>query len=78
MSTIPNIYLNADDEESDEQLKRCKFHCGDWEKYRRLLQDSVKFDLILTSETIYNPENYKKLFSLFGSLLKPDGKMYVI
>lgn len=35
-----------------------------------------KFDLILTSETIYNPSCHKKLLDLMTTHLKQDGIMY--
>lgn len=31
----------------------------------------------MTSETIYNPENYEKLINFFKSRLKPSGKVYL-
>lgn len=36
-----------------------------------------KYDVILTSETIYNPQNYRKLLNFFKSRLKGDGKVYL-
>jgi hypothetical protein len=33
------------------------------------------YDLILTSETIYNIGNYRKLVQLFDHILKPQGTM---
>lgn len=38
--------------------------------------ESQKFDIILTSETIYNPECYQKLLTLMTNCLKQDGVMY--
>ena len=34
-----------------------------------------KFDLILTSETIYNTSNQHKLISIFKNLLKKNGQV---
>ncbi|KAF2349167.1 S-adenosyl-L-methionine-dependent methyltransferase [Trinorchestia longiramus] len=34
---------------------------------------SEKFDFILTSETIYNQDNYEKLLDIFTSCLQPEG-----
>jgi len=53
-----------------------KFIAGDWGKS---LLDAIgerKFQLILTSETIYNESNYPKLVEAMNSLLDDDGKMY--
>jgi hypothetical protein len=37
--------------------------------------DFLSYDLILTSETIYNIGNYGKLVKLFDHILKPQGIM---
>ena len=34
------------------------------------------YDVILTAETIYKPDNYCKLTHIFTNLLSPAGKMY--
>ncbi|XP_076765968.1 histidine protein methyltransferase 1 homolog [Xylocopa sonorina] len=74
--TIPNVSLNFDDRES--VLKRCRFFCGDWESFTKLYSpidenELTKYDLIFTSETIYNPDNHKKLYEVFKQRLKQDG-----
>lgn len=40
-------------------------------------KDDVKFDRILTSETIYNPKNYVKIINVLSNKLKPDGHCYL-
>lgn len=37
---------------------------------------TLRYDVILTSETIYNTDNYKKLLTTMSELLKPTGTMY--
>ncbi|CAL7950368.1 unnamed protein product [Xylocopa violacea] len=74
--TIPNVSLNFDDRES--VLERCQFFCGDWESFTKLNSSTdenelTKYDLIFTSETIYNPDNHKKLYEVFKQRLKEDG-----
>ncbi|KAK9298128.1 hypothetical protein QLX08_008447 [Tetragonisca angustula] len=73
--TIPNVLLNFDDRES--VLKRCQFFCGDWGSFTKLRSSNgdkfVRYDLIFTSETIYNPDNHKKLYEVFKQRLKEDG-----
>ncbi|CAK9812968.1 Histidine protein methyltransferase 1 homolog [Anthophora plagiata] len=74
--TIPNVLLNFEDRENT--LKRCEFFCGDWESFTKLRTSSdgnelTKYDLIFTSETIYNPDNHKKLYEVFKQRLKRDG-----
>lgn len=36
-----------------------------------------KYDIIITSETIYNSKYYEKLLNLFKSRLKSDGRIYL-
>jgi len=42
-----------------------------------LLDENKKYDYIFTSETIYNPDNYKKLYEIFKTKLKADGTVWV-
>lgn len=72
--TIPNVLLNTKDREG--ALKKCEFFSGDWESFTRLNvsdNEAAKYDLIFTSETIYNPDNHKKLYEVFKQRLKQDG-----
>ncbi|XP_034242663.1 histidine protein methyltransferase 1 homolog [Thrips palmi] len=84
--TIPNVLLNLTDEESqsliDSQGKSsCEFYSGDWSSFVDKLQEGrtemLKFDYILTSETIYNSENYSKLINVFKKCLKNSGTVYL-
>ncbi|KAF6203456.1 hypothetical protein GE061_001787 [Apolygus lucorum] len=68
--TIPNVSLN-----DENSLDRCQFWSGDWESYDQV--DNTRFDLILTSETIYNAKNHKKLHDVIKSKLNPGGAAYV-
>ncbi|XP_061188653.1 histidine protein methyltransferase 1 homolog [Saccostrea echinata] len=72
--TIPNVLdLNKTDS------CQCRFFSGDWgglQKYAENHPD-LKFDFILTAETIYNLDNYTKLHRLFQQLLKDNGKILV-
>lgn len=76
-STIPNVYLNFEDEELSAEIKKCKFYSGDWASFDKLLDESEKFDIILTSETLYNPSNYNKLISLFKHRLSNNGDIFI-
>ncbi|KAG0708485.1 Histidine protein methyltransferase 1 [Chionoecetes opilio] len=65
------------------------FYSGDWDAVNQLLSskhnceiskaenmtddEGGKFDLILTSETIYNPSCHKKLLDVMTACLKQDG-----
>ncbi|KAJ8721982.1 hypothetical protein PYW08_004384 [Mythimna loreyi] len=76
--TIPNVILNIEDEEKREiEIQRCKFYSGDWDSFNKKLPNSEVYDIILTSETIYNECNYEKLISLFMDRLSKDGAAYV-
>uniref|UniRef100_A0A1B6KCG5 protein-histidine N-methyltransferase n=1 Tax=Graphocephala atropunctata TaxID=36148 RepID=A0A1B6KCG5_9HEMI len=70
-ATIPNIQLNTE----PSWLTNCRFFSGDWESFAELAQFTC--DLIVTSETIYNPDNYLKLHSTIQRLLKPSGTALV-
>ncbi|XP_037027450.1 histidine protein methyltransferase 1 homolog [Bradysia coprophila] len=74
--TIENVLLNFRDTKL-ETLQRCKFYAGDWSKYVEATKDDIKYDLILTSETIYNANNYGKLLNVFKTKLKDDGMALV-
>ena len=55
--TMPNVLLNFSDKSN------FRFFSGDWKNLEeRLKQGSLTgYDVILTSETIYNVQNYDKL-----------------
>lgn len=74
--TIPNVLLNFKDKQ--ETLEKCEFYCGDWASFTMLFEKDIKsgdqkYDFIFTSETIYNPENHRKLYEVFKNKLKPNG-----
>uniref|UniRef100_A0A183D8J0 Methyltranfer_dom domain-containing protein n=1 Tax=Gongylonema pulchrum TaxID=637853 RepID=A0A183D8J0_9BILA len=52
--------------------KDCQFYACDWKTLQHKLADQ-KFDVILTSETIYNEKNYESLHDVIDALLIPDG-----
>ena len=76
--TIPNTLINKPDIGATS-----KFFSGDWQSFEdeylsnEIKTEEQKFDLILTSETIYNEENHKKLVSIFKKFLKKDGDVLV-
>lgn len=75
--TIPNVLLNFDDRENI--VTKCEFYAGDWASFATLFDDdeSRKYDYIFTSETIYNPDNHKKLYEIFKRRLKINGVGFV-
>ncbi|KAG6440679.1 hypothetical protein O3G_MSEX001355 [Manduca sexta] len=75
--TIPNLLLNIEEEDRESEIKRCKFYSGDWASFNKILPDGTIYDVILTSETIYNDSNYEKLTKLFIDRLSEQGTIFV-
>ncbi|KFB39817.1 AGAP009532-PA-like protein [Anopheles sinensis] len=77
-TTMINYDLNCrseDKNESDVPVAAVKFFSGDWGSFTENFDE--KYDLILTSETIYSTQNYGKLLQLFDRKLEPDGIVYL-
>ncbi|NXU36738.1 MET18 methyltransferase, partial [Drymodes brunneopygia] len=68
-------------EGSPDMLNRCRFFSGEWSQISQLLLSSnkpcSKYDLILTSETIYNPDYYSALHDALAQLLDRNGRVYL-
>ncbi|XP_031573617.1 histidine protein methyltransferase 1 homolog [Actinia tenebrosa] len=88
--TMPNVFLNLKSSHyhfSNQQLEsllsaKCRFYAGDWkclENYINHNKDPEQlYDIILTSETIYDTRNQSKLLSFIRSHLRyPYGVVYV-
>ncbi|XP_045498482.1 histidine protein methyltransferase 1 homolog isoform X1 [Colias croceus] len=76
--TIPNVILNIEDEENRKnEIQKCQFYSGDWQSFNEILAENEKYDIILTSETIYNLSNYDKLVNFFNQRLTNDGTVYI-
>ncbi|XP_077586359.1 histidine protein methyltransferase 1 homolog [Stigmatopora nigra] len=61
-------------------LTRCRFFSGDWRTFLPFLSSEeplLKYDIIMTSETIYNTDYYLALHNVFHKLLAPDGRVYL-
>ncbi|XP_062509984.1 histidine protein methyltransferase 1 homolog isoform X2 [Corticium candelabrum] len=75
--TIPSVAMNT----SNGPDRHHKFYAGEWGSLPDLLNpakaDSKKFDFILTSETIYNPDSYPSLIHVVKQLLKRTGVAYL-
>lgn len=61
------------------ELGKCRFFSGEWSEFCKLVLTSdklfEKYDLILTSETIYNPDYYGTLHQTFLRLLDENGRV---
>lgn len=68
-------------EGSPDVLNRCRFFSGEWSQVSQLLLNSnkpcSKYDIILTSETIYNPDYYSALHDTLAQLLDRNGRVYL-
>ncbi|XP_071769673.2 histidine protein methyltransferase 1 homolog [Centroberyx gerrardi] len=61
-------------------MTRCRFFSGDWTAFLALAlkeDPSPKYDIIFTSETIYNTAYYPALHDTLHRLLAPDGLVYL-
>jgi SAM-dependent methyltransferase len=79
--TIPNVMLNTSELQTDGIVPSSRFFAGDWKDFADLISAELsenrnRYDYILTSETIYNPDNHRKLLAVFKECLKPGGVMY--
>lgn len=88
--TVPNVFLNEDSAVASECTE---FYSGDWASFLDLLctkkQDEMssakklkldsemRFNFILSSETIYNKCNYEKIYNILNGLLEKDGTAFV-
>lgn len=79
---MPNVLLNCkdtltDDEKIEQLSTECSFYAGDWSHFTELTKNIEKYDLILTSETIYNINNQHKLLDTLKARLKASGIVLV-
>ncbi|NWR74662.1 MET18 methyltransferase, partial [Centropus unirufus] len=62
-------------------LSKCRFFSGGWPEVCQLLLSSnrpfSKYDMILTSETIYNVDYYSALHDTLAELLDKNGRVYL-
>lgn len=71
--TSQNVSLNKNSD--DQNNSCCKYFCGDWESFSSL--NDVQYDVILSSETIYNPDNHLKLLNTLKRKLKTNGVVLI-
>lgn len=69
--TIKNYCFNCCNNKDIQADAEAHFFSGDWASFRQNTQQL--YDIILTSETIYNANNYGKLIALLKNKLKPGG-----
>uniref|UniRef100_A0A3Q1GC39 protein-histidine N-methyltransferase n=1 Tax=Acanthochromis polyacanthus TaxID=80966 RepID=A0A3Q1GC39_9TELE len=77
--TVPNVMLNWNLSQHP-LLTKCHFFSGDWSTFLDLvlkMDPPTKFDIIFTSETIYNTVYYPVLHETLQKLLAPHGLVYL-
>lgn len=85
--TIPNVALNVSSKKVsgvissqkdvlESMQNSCQFISGDWSTTRSLLKPA-SYDIILTSETIYNINMQHWLYELIKYCLKPGGVVFI-
>lgn len=63
-----------------DSLAKCRFFSGDWSTFLALVkkeEPQPKYDIIFSSETIYNTAYYPALHETLHKLLAPDGLVYI-
>jgi len=74
--TIPTVCATFQQNEVKHRECKIDFYSGDWGAVGRYLKDQhyEKFDLILSSETIYNVDYYAKICDFLREHLSRDGR----
>ncbi len=70
----------AVDQSQQPLLAKCRFFSGDWSTFLALVEKDdpqPKYDIIFTSETIYNTAYYPSLHETLHMLLAPGGLVYL-
>lgn len=78
--TSPPPKKRASDSSQQPLLAKCRFFSGDWSTFLALVkkeEPQPKYDIIFTSETIYNTAYYPVLHETLNNLLAPDGLVYL-
>uniref|UniRef100_A0A0N5AGY0 protein-histidine N-methyltransferase n=1 Tax=Syphacia muris TaxID=451379 RepID=A0A0N5AGY0_9BILA len=57
-------------------MNKCKFYFGDWKNFQEELAGH-RFDIIFSSETIYNEQLYERFHGLLDAALKPNGMILI-
>ena len=74
--TAVNVLLNN---KTDSQIiSRFNYMFGDWSAIAdEMTASGLKFDLILSSETLYNCDNYEKFVKVIKTSLSENGTVYI-
>ncbi|XP_001514509.1 histidine protein methyltransferase 1 homolog [Ornithorhynchus anatinus] len=77
----PQLKRSKASDPPPELLWRCRFFSGEWFEFTKLVLGGAKphgnYDIILTSETIYNPDYYSALHDALVRLLSENGRVFL-
>ncbi|XP_020830342.1 histidine protein methyltransferase 1 homolog [Phascolarctos cinereus] len=77
----PGLKRRRNSNPAQELLSKCRFFSGEWYEFSKLVLSSkktfAKYDIILTSETIYNPSYYSAFHQTLASLLDENGQVFL-
>ncbi|XP_027724134.1 histidine protein methyltransferase 1 homolog [Vombatus ursinus] len=77
----PDLKRRRNSNPAQELLSRCRFFSGEWYEFSKLVLSSkkafAKYDIILTSETIYNPSYYSAFHQTLANLLDENGQVFL-
>ncbi|XP_072504791.1 histidine protein methyltransferase 1 homolog [Notamacropus eugenii] len=75
----PDLKRRRNSNPSQELLSKCRFFSGEWCEFSKLVLSNkkafTKYDVILTSETIYNPSYYSAFHQTLANLLDENGQV---
>ncbi|XP_043858614.1 histidine protein methyltransferase 1 homolog [Dromiciops gliroides] len=77
----PDLKRRRNSNPTQELLSKCRFFSGEWLEFSKLVLSSkkafAKYDIILTSETIYNPSYYSAFHQTLANLLDENGQVFL-
>ncbi|XP_036609361.1 histidine protein methyltransferase 1 homolog [Trichosurus vulpecula] len=77
----PDLKRRRNSNPTQELLSKCRFFSGEWYEFSKLVLSSkkafAKYDIILTSETIYNPSYYSAFHQTLANLLDENGQVFL-
>ncbi|NXD82949.1 MET18 methyltransferase, partial [Halcyon senegalensis] len=80
-TSVPPAKRPKKAERLPDGVTKCRFFSGEWSEVSQLLSSGdkpfSKYDIIVTSETIYNPDYYSTLHDTLAQLLHKNGRVYL-
>lgn len=81
--TLPNVIINMCDKVTSEKRHlryargKSKFIAADWAVSDNLMARDLRFDLILSSETLYEKSRYQTLLTKLSERIQPTGEILI-